>query len=136
MCPEQLQGIWQCVSRQPSNSDETDPKDTLIWIQGNKASFVARGEKTIEASFSVDVNTAPMRITWTFESDDAGASMDKLTEIFKIDDDTLTTCRSDVGKPIPTKFEVSKGGDLGMSVYRKKQRLATVGTVRTIHISR
>ena len=114
-----LQGIWQGVSRQPAD-DGVDAKNSLIWIKGNKASFVARGQETIEATFTIDATAKPMRITWTFEPESEGEEAEVLTEIFKLEGDTFTTCGSDIDLPVPTKFEVPANSDLGLSVYRKK----------------
>lgn len=114
----QLQGVWKMVhSEGQEDFDLPKPGESVLLIEKNRVSFVEKDEETIQATFEIDATTSPMQIVWTYDAAD-GEEAERLTEIFKFEDDTVVFC-GDSNDRIPTEFEVPAGSDRAMMIYKK-----------------
>ncbi|MEM7314195.1 MAG: TIGR03067 domain-containing protein, partial [Planctomycetota bacterium] len=115
---QQLQGIWKSV-RVDAKKELGLPAagESLLVIENNRVSFVAKNQETIAATFEIDATTSPMRIIWIYDED---GEADRVTEIMKFEGDTVVLC-GDSEDQVPSEFEVPSGSDRVLTVYKKLQ---------------
>ncbi len=114
-----LTGVWQ--ARTYTLDGKPTPADDLKKVQlhfdaSGRSQALNDGKLFLASTTQLDPTTDPASIDITFtEGKDKGKTA---LGIYKIEDDTLTICRSAPGQPRPTEFASKPAGGLTLMTYQ------------------
>jgi uncharacterized protein (TIGR03067 family) len=90
---EKLEGTWSLVKITGGKSPKEDKdKDAKITFKGNKITFIIPGDKTKEATYSVDPTKKPKQLTVHL---DRNGKKVTILGIYELNGDTLKICHFD-----------------------------------------
>jgi uncharacterized protein (TIGR03067 family) len=103
---KKLEGTWTLVKRS-GGADKKEDKDVKVTFKGNKIKLVL-GDKTEEATYTVDPSKKPATMDLTITKDDKKLTM---LSIYELDGDNLKVCHFEgekTTKERPEKFMADK----------------------------
>jgi uncharacterized protein (TIGR03067 family) len=118
-----FQGSWVPVSVEVNGEEvpKEQLKDVLVTVKGNKVTF-KEGDKTSEATFTLDPTKKPKQINGTAKEKDKEV---KTIGIYEFDSGKLKICYTLEGGKRPTEF-TSKGGTkekpVFLAVYKRAKK--------------
>jgi len=108
-----LQGEWRLMSNEKDGRQAQDLNPVRFTFKKDRILIREKGQKKEgKATFTLDETAEPKYIDFTMEGN-------KALGIYKLSGDLLTICMAEVGKPRPTAFKTTKGGNCELSVLQR-----------------